>query len=107
MEPASKPVTLSFASITVIFITVGRSRSNSKRVELAHVNIVVDPMPMDYNGVNDKHIYSCSVNGTTLTITRTDKEHAGWDWTFKTRACNSTEEVIPDFTSTNLHLLRS
>ena len=40
-----------------------------------------------------------SVNGTTLTISRNDEDE-GWDWTFKLRAYNPSEEVIPDFTST-------
>ena len=85
----------------MIFITVGRSTRNSKRVELAHVNIVVDPMPMDYSEAQGQHTYSCSINGTTLTIARTDEDE-GKDWTFKlhVRAYNPTGEVIPDFTST-------
>ena len=44
-------------------------------------------------------IQDTSVNGTTLTITRNDEDE-GWDWTFKLRAYNPSEEVIPDSTST-------
>jgi len=85
-------------------IRIVRSASNSVDVQLPYANMKVDPRYMSswyqYEGK-----FTFSVNGRTLTITRTDvggwlygHEDGGWP-DFNLRAYLPTE-VIPDFTST-------
>jgi len=78
----------------MFIIHIGGSEVNVMVVELEpkQANSVHDPRHMD-----SPYKFSFSVNGTTLTITRTDKD-AGWEH-LKLRAYLPTQ-VIPDFTST-------
>ena len=75
-------------------------------VQLPHANMIVDPRIIGYYWYDPGYTLRFSVNGRTLTITRTDEygegwEDAdeGWDRGFYLRAYLLTEE-IPDFTST-------
>ena len=80
----------------MIIVWVGISSTNSIDVELPHANMTVDPRIITFflRGCT----FSFSVNGRTLTVTRTGAD-GGWDRGFFLRAYLPTEH-IPDFTST-------
>jgi len=83
----------------MIIVRVGRSNSNVSNtidVQLPHANMKVDPRHID--SYRYGYTFRFSVNGRTLTITRTDEDE-GWFLAFYLRAYLLTEE-IPDFTST-------
>jgi len=96
-----------FMSITMSIITVPRSDdSNSIEVQLPHANMVLDPRIIGYGSSWEGEL-RFSVNGRTLTITRTavqgkkkNRRRKGWSSEFFLRAYLPTDHSIPDFTST-------
>jgi len=75
-----------------------RSRTNSIDVLLEHANEVPDPRTIDRYGKRRKLRFS--VNGRTLTITRTDKdEESYWYYSFNLRLYCPSDD-IPAFSST-------
>jgi len=81
----------------MIIILIGYSQDNMKVVQLPHANMIVDPRFICWSAPEGWE-FSFSVNGRTLTITRTD-DNIGWPIAFYLRAYLPTEN-IPDFTST-------
>jgi len=81
-------------------VRIPRSDSNSLVVQLEHANMVFDPRYMGCGAQALGHIFSFSVKGRILTITRIADadENEGWP-VFRLRAYLPTEN-IPDFTST-------
>jgi len=84
----------------MIIIYIRESTINSIDVILPYANMVFDPRIIFYQQMRG-YTFSFSVNGRTLTVTRTDddKDQEGWFYGFNLRAYLPTEE-IPDFTST-------
>ena len=78
----------------MIIVRVARSERNIMVVKLPHANMKVDPRIICWWR---NYKFSLSVNGRTLTVTRTD-EYGGWPG-FKLRVYMPGED-IPDFTST-------